>query len=135
MLLEFKTSNFPDGGEFPEFGGFKSKNHRGLLPTAETALYALAGLNMQQRLEKRLLFDADNFSFKTGVLNIGEVPYGEPRMSGHLILDPEYVELLTTGSEVKPTLSQSFPAELINTNLEWENLVTSSENARRNSRN
>ncbi|MFT6921967.1 MAG: hypothetical protein ACJA1C_000965 [Crocinitomicaceae bacterium] len=117
------TTNFPNGGEFADFGGCKAKNHRGLMPTAETALYAVAGLDVEQKLTKRLLFDASSFAFKSGVLMIGEVPYGEPRMSGHLILDPEYVELLTTGTEVKPSLSQSFPAELINTDMEWEHLV------------
>src|SRR4051812_40080377 len=29
----------PAGGDFPEIGGVKGVNHRGMLPTAETALF------------------------------------------------------------------------------------------------
>ena len=32
---------FPNGGEFPEIGGVKGNNHRGTLPTGETALFIL----------------------------------------------------------------------------------------------
>ena len=34
----------------------KEKNHRGLMPTAETALYAIAGLDIEQKLEKTFVF-------------------------------------------------------------------------------
>ena len=32
----------PEGGDFPEFGGVKGTNHRGFLPTGETAVFLLA---------------------------------------------------------------------------------------------
>jgi hypothetical protein len=32
----------PEGGEFPELGGVRLENHRGMLPTGETAQYILA---------------------------------------------------------------------------------------------
>ena len=37
---------FPAGGKFPLFGGVTGKNHRGILPTGETALFILAGQNI-----------------------------------------------------------------------------------------
>ncbi|MFW6328227.1 MAG: ATP-binding protein, partial [Bacteroidota bacterium] len=33
------SAYLPNGGDFPEFGGTKGKNHRGILPTGETVLY------------------------------------------------------------------------------------------------
>src|SRR5882672_3622832 len=33
----------PAGGEFPEIGGVKGNNHRGTIPTGETALFIIAG--------------------------------------------------------------------------------------------
>ena len=37
----------PEGGDFPEFGGVKGTNHRGMLPTGETAQFILAGDNLE----------------------------------------------------------------------------------------
>lgn len=119
ILMEF----FENGGQYADFGGFKGRTHSGFIPTGETALFIIAGTDLEQKLSKRELFDSSSFPFRTGVLSLGEVPFGEPRLSGVLALDPEYVELLTTGAEVKPTLSATFPAELINTDLEWSDLV------------
>ncbi len=38
-------------GEFPQLGGVRGRNHRGFLPTGETALFILAGNNMQERMK------------------------------------------------------------------------------------
>jgi SpoVK/Ycf46/Vps4 family AAA+-type ATPase len=61
--------------------------------------------------------------FKEKILYIESVPKGEPAMSGKLQIDEEYVAKLTTGTIVKPQLSQEFPASLIETQLNWEDLV------------
>ncbi len=42
-------SFLPNGGDFPEFGGAKGKNHRGILPTGETVLFVLAGSDIEKR--------------------------------------------------------------------------------------
>jgi SpoVK/Ycf46/Vps4 family AAA+-type ATPase len=44
-------------------------------------------------------------------------------MSGRLVLDPEVVERLTTGTVSKPRFSSDFPAENLETDLEWNDLV------------
>lgn len=113
----------PQNSSFPEFGGVMGKNHRSILPTCETALFILAGNDTVNRMAARELFDNQQFLFKSGVLSIGLAQPGEPRLSGQLLLDEEYTELLTTGIEVKPDLSPTFPAELINTNMEWSDLI------------
>lgn len=114
---------FPNGGEFPEFGGVKGKNHRGILPTGETALYLLAGTDAEKRMQAAALFDPDQTLFRKGVLRLENPPEAEPRFSGRLLLDEEYADLFTTGKVVKPQLSADFPAELIATDLEWDDLV------------
>lgn len=46
----------PPSGELPEFGGAKSGNHKGLLPTGDTAIFILAGSEPAGRLNiQRLL--------------------------------------------------------------------------------
>ncbi len=45
IIAEF----LPQGGDFPAFGGVKGANHRGFLPTGETALFLLAGKDEDRR--------------------------------------------------------------------------------------
>jgi AAA+ superfamily predicted ATPase len=113
----------PNGGDFPEFGGIKGKNHRGILPTGETVLYILAGNDIEKRIEISKLFEEDHLFAGKNVLYINQVPSGEPKLSGRLVMDEEYVDLFTSGKIVKPKLSSDFPAELIRTEMVWEDLV------------
>ncbi|SMO63972.1 ATPase family associated with various cellular activities (AAA) [Saccharicrinis carchari] len=115
----------PNGGEFPAFGGVKGKNHRGILPTGETVLYILAGNDIGKRIEVSKLFDESHLFARKNILGIEQVNSGEPKMSGRLIMDEEYVDLFTSGKISKPKLSSSFPAQLITTQLEWDDLVLS----------
>ena len=116
-------SFLPNGGDFPEFGGAKGKNHRGILPTGETVLFVLAGSDIEKRSTLLELFSANHLFARKGVLYLEEVPVGEPRLSGRLILEHEFVDLFTTGSISKPRLSSDFPAQLIETDLEWDDLI------------
>jgi len=113
----------PNGGEFPEFGGVKGKNHRGILPTGETILYILAGTDIEKRIEVSKLFDESHLFARKNILYIESVPQGEPKMSGRLILEDDYVDLFIHGKLSIPKLGADFPAQLITTELEWSDLV------------
>jgi len=124
------AEHLPDGGDFPEFGGVKGQNHRDILPTGETAQFILAGDDLEKRLEVQRLFGTDHWFHKKGILHLEAVPPGEPVMSGRIILDPEVLEMLTLGSVSKPKFSTDFPAEYIETGMEWEDLVLVSSTLR-----
>ncbi|WP_417799657.1 ATP-binding protein [Tenacibaculum sp.] len=113
----------PQGGEFPEFGGVKGKSYRGILPTVETALYILSGNYIVNRLLNRAYILYENRLIKNKIIVVEKVSEGEPLTSAKLILSEEYTHLFLTGEELKPQLSQDFPASLITTNLAWEDLV------------
>lgn len=113
----------PDGGDFPEFGGVKGSNHRGILPTGETAQFILAGDNLEKRLEIQRILSTDHWFAQKRILWLEPVREGEPVMSGRLILDPEIVELLTVGTVSKPRFSLDFPAEYLETAMEWSDLI------------
>ena len=115
-----EESNGP--ADAPAFGGVKGTNHRGVLPTGETAQFILAGADLGQRLLVQRLFAADHWFARKHILSLEPVPHGEPMMSGRLILDPEVVELLTSGSVARPQFSVAFPAEHITTEMEWTDL-------------
>lgn len=113
----------PNGGDFPEFGGAKGKNHRGILPTGETVLFVLAGNDLDKRIALHRYFEEDHLFAKKNVLSIEPPEHHEPRMSGRLLMDEEYVQLFTTGKISKPKLSTDFPAERITTEMNWDDLV------------
>lgn len=119
LISEF----LPEGGDFPEFGGVKGTNHRGILPTGETAQFILAGDDLEKRLEVQKIFSDDHWFAKQKILRLDPVPEGEPIMSGRLVLDTEIVEWLTLGTVSKPRFSIDFPAEYIETEMAWDDLV------------
>ena len=116
----------PNGGELPEFGGVKAKNHRGILPTGETAQFLIAGNNLDDRVAFYNYLHNQSFLFQKRIIRIESVPNGEPKLSGLLSLEDEYIEKFITGKILKPQLSSIFPAQLIETQLDWNDLVLNS---------
>ena len=126
FLSSIVAEYLPNGGEIAEFGGVKSKNHRGILPTGETAQFLIAGNNLEERIAFYSFLHDHSYLYKKGIIKIDQVPVGEPKMSGLLFLDEEYIELFISGKILKPKLSSNFPAELIETDLVWEDLILNS---------
>ncbi len=110
-------------GDFPNLGGVRGKNFRGFLPTCETAVFLLAGEDLEKRFRVQELFGPDHLFARNRILWLEDVPAGEPVMSGKIILSQEYVELFTTGMATRPHFNSSFPARLIETGLQWDDLV------------
>lgn len=123
FLNSIVAEYIPNGGEIPEFGGAKSKNHRGILPTGETAQFLVAGNDLKARIAFYVFLNNQSYLYNKNIVKIDQVPVGEPKLSGLLILDEEYIELLISGKILKPQLSSNFPAELIETELDWQDLV------------
>ena len=116
---------FPNGGEFAEFGGVKSGNHRSMLPTGETAQFILAGNDLEKRIGVKQLLQHDKPLYKNGILWLETVREGEPFMSGRLILSQEWVERILLGKEGVPRFGPSFPAKHISTQMNWADAVLS----------
>ncbi|WP_020598768.1 ATP-binding protein [Spirosoma panaciterrae] len=114
---------FPNGGEFPEFGGVKGTNHRGILPTGETALFIAAGNEMQQRFDVQKILSGDHFMVRDRIVWLDDAPAGDPAISGRLLMATEQVSLFTLGYEPSPQFSTQFPAQRIDTNLTWDDLI------------
>ncbi|WDF61741.1 ATP-binding protein [Flavobacterium sp. KACC 22758] len=126
FLSSIIAEYLPNGGELPEFGGIKTKNHRGILPTGETAQFLIAGNDLDNRILFYNYLHNQSFLYQKGIIKIDSVPNGEPKLSGLLILEDEYIEKFITGKILKPQLSSVFPAQLIETQLDWNDLVLNS---------
>ncbi|MCG8697606.1 MAG: ATP-binding protein, partial [Bacteroidales bacterium] len=123
LLDDIIVSALNKQGEFPQIGGDRGATFRGFIPTLETALFLLAGNDIAKRFEYQSIFENNHIFSKKNVLYVLPVKPGEPKSSGKLVIDPEFVDLFTLGKITKPTFSPDFPAELITTKLDWNDLV------------
>ena len=129
-LGQLVAEHLPDGGDLPEFGGVRGEHHRGVLPTGETAQFVLAGDDLGGRIEVQRLLSGEHWLAQRHILWLDPVRDGEPVMSGRLILDAEVVERLTTGTVSLPRFSTQFPAEHIDTELDWDDVVLHADTRR-----
>ncbi|MCB9746239.1 MAG: ATP-binding protein [Alphaproteobacteria bacterium] len=112
---------------FTEFGGLDGARHGGFLPTGETAAFLLAGTDLAARFRLLALLDPEALLRAEGLLQLGEVPPGEPALSAALRAPDELLHRLTTGREPAPRFSASFPARRVETALTWDDLVLPSD--------
>ncbi|MBI1919803.1 MAG: ATP-binding protein [Geobacter sp.] len=108
---------------FSEFGGLHGGTHGGFIPTGETAAFILAGDDLGMRFEVGRLFDGDHFFERHNILQLSTVSAGEPTLSGALVISREHLQWFTTAVEGKPAFNSDFPARLIETQLDWDDLV------------
>ena len=123
LLDRLIAEALPQGGDFPQIGGVRGQQFRGFLPTGETALFLLAGDDLDRRFALQQLFSEDHVFGRTQVLRVQAAPSGEPTMSGKVIVDPEFVDLATLGQVARPPFSMDFPAQRISTEMTWNDLV------------
>ena len=115
--------HMPGNGNFPSLGGIRGKDSRIFIPTGETALFLLSGNDLDKRIKYQQLFSNEHFFAKHNLLWLDTTPTGEPKTTGKIIVNPEYVELFLTGKKGYPSLSMDFPAQPVSTSMEWDDLV------------
>ncbi len=120
-------SRLNDAGNFPRIGGVRGKNSRAFLPTGETALFLLAGGDVDARLQVQQLFSAAHIFGQKKILWLEDLPPGEPPMSGRIILSQDYADVFTYGKPSQPHFSMSFPARRIEEKRNWQSLVINEE--------
>lgn len=123
LLGSLITIQLNQSGDFSELGGIKDPNNRGFLPTGETALFLLTETDLVLRQKVMQLFAPEHWFKKTGIISLGPVKSGVPKTRGQLLIDPEYVELFITNKINPPAMSMDFPAQLLQTEQTWEDLI------------
>ncbi|MDX1670857.1 MAG: ATP-binding protein [Balneolaceae bacterium] len=120
-LFFTKNAHFDRG--FTEFGGLRGNAYSGFLPTGETVMFLLAGVDLEKRFAFKYLFDRDHLFSRGKILSLQRTTSNEPALSGLLQLNDDYVDHFTSGKINKPAFSMDFPAKRVTTQLEWEDLV------------
>lgn len=123
MLDMFMGRNQLTQQIYTEFGGRKGKNHNGFIPTGETVLFILAGSDLEKRFKYLSLFDKNRTLFKEGILQLSETESDEPYLNGTLVINRDTLQEITSGTIKKPDFSSNFPAQLLTTDMTWDDLV------------
>ncbi|MFT6500404.1 MAG: DNA polymerase III delta prime subunit [Crocinitomicaceae bacterium] len=106
-----------------EFGGMLEKPHRGVIPTGETAVFLLAARDLEKRKEVAKLLLPSGKLAQNNLVSLEAVSNDLPALSGKLLPNDELVQQLLYGEITYPKLSQNFPAELLETKMEWNDLI------------
>jgi len=112
---------------FTEVGGLRGQFHSGFLPTGETVLFLLAGHDLATRFLIQRAFDGQHYFAQHGILTLQPVTGTEPYLAGQLTLTRTYIDHLTTGVVAAPSFGPDFPAQRIETNESWDDLVLDSQ--------
>ena len=123
LLDVFFTKNATFDKEFSEFGGLNDNPGKVFVPTAETALFLLAGDDLEKQLFFSALFDAEHVFSLHNFITLSKQQSHQSYLSGVLTLSSEVLDLVTRGHTRKPVFSSEFPAKLLDTQMEWEDLV------------
>jgi hypothetical protein len=123
VLDIFYSKNANYNREFTEFGGLKGNIHVGFLPTAETAAFVLAGKNLKKRFALQMLLEEASPIRKNQIIIVDNASGSDPFFSRPLRVSKEFLSFLTTGQIFKPDFSPSFPAALLTTKMDWDDLV------------
>ncbi len=123
ILDVFFTKNEKYGRGFTEFGGVKGNQHSGFIPTGETAAFVIAGNDILGKIQVINIFDPDHYFAKYKMVSLDKDKSNEPILSGILSITPDYLSYFTNGTQYKPNFSSEFPAQQINTKMDWSDLV------------
>lgn len=109
--------------QYTEFGGWKGLSHGGFLPTGETASFIIAGENMEKKKEVIRIFQRDHWFYSVNILRLEGAGEGEPFLSGQLCVSDEFLSKVLLDRDYKPDYNVGFPAKLITSELNWDDMV------------
>ena len=123
LLDVFIQKNKTTNQLYTEFGGKVSDQHSGFIPTGETVMFILAANNLARRFALLKPFEGDHPFAKKQILWLQEVSGHVSFLNGQICLSQEVLDMITTGEVKKPTFSSEFPARLLETKMNWDDLV------------
>ncbi|HET6993299.1 MAG TPA: ATP-binding protein [Bacteroidia bacterium] len=132
LVLILSLSPYLNPGIFLFFSGkpgssrlalVKSSDSELLLPSYETALFLIAGDDMEKRLECLKLFDDNHIFKKQNFLSTGQTPRMTSPYCTTLMASQEFAHKIMRGKILLPQYSNDFPAQRITTDMDWDDLV------------
>ena len=103
--------------------GFLKTSNNQYVPTEHTVLQVLKANQLGNYQTIQHIFSRQHPFASQGILSLSKVKEGEPPLSGQLLLSPQYLHLFTTGQAFQPQFAADFPATLLTTDKNWDDLI------------
>jgi hypothetical protein len=110
-------------GNHPSIGGIRGRESRIFLPTGETFLFLAGARSVDERLRAMRLFEEHHRLTRRRIVLLDSPPQNEPQSSARMFAGPDTLDRLVEGPVRRPKCGPEFPAERIDTDLEWDDLV------------
>lgn len=110
---------------FTEFGGVSDKAFSGFIPTGQTLSFLISANDPDWRIHTHAILSNKHRLMAEQVTQLMPVDDGVPKWAGIYRLNDEWLHYFMTGERLRPELSASFPAHLLESPLEWRDLVLS----------
>lgn len=109
---------------FTEFGGLSARPGGEIIPTGETLAFLLGGIDLSVRFLVETLFEPSHFFAKDGILQLASAPDNQTTSLKSPLRISDYARTLFTAGDVRPPVfGAGFPAQRIETRLDWNDLV------------
>jgi len=122
LLDVFTIRNSVSDKRFTEFGG-ATDSAIAFIPTGETALFLLGGTSLEERFTYLQLLTNEGSLTSKKLLRVENAGRLEPVMSGRLSIDSDFLHYCLSGKLQQPEFNDDFPAKIIHTKLDWEDVV------------
>jgi len=127
LLKDLLQTFVNQSGGAPQIGGVKGKNHRGVLPTGEMVLFLLAGDDLENRMHYHSVINSNHPLFKDEILELNTVDPSEPLLSPAITVNQQWFSTVALQQKIMPRFTKDFPAQLLETELNWEDLILASK--------
>ena len=118
LQIKNKTLN----KNFTEFGGFKDAESGAFIPTLRTVSFLLNESDLLRTVQIHSLFESKHIFITKKIINIS-VPKNRNIMDSTFSIGEELFVSITEGKTYKPNYSSNFPANILDTPLDWDDLV------------
>lgn len=110
---------------FTEFGGLPARPNGEIIPTGETLAFLLGGIDLDIRFSVESFFEPKHFFAKKGILRLASAAGDETTspLKSPLRISDSALALFTLGDARRPVFGTHFPAQRIETRLDWSDLV------------
>ncbi len=108
---------------FTEFGGRIDEKNSRFIPTLETISFIMHGKDFESKFKLQSILDDDHIFNKNGIIRYDHDEFSKNPMSRVLNLSDEILQHVTTGKTYRPNMSIRFPAKILESPHDWEDLV------------
>jgi hypothetical protein len=123
LLDIFFTRNTTFDRRFTEFGGVRTGTDSDFVPTPETLVFLLGADDLAARLRVAAMLDPQHALARRDIIHAAPAVPDDDPMKAALRPSPEALATILLGAAPGPAFGVRFPAQRLDTALEWDDLV------------